>query len=70
MSWLDMGSYDSLATGTSFVKSIQDRQNILVNSPHEIAFRKGWISSDLLVSLIEKNPGSKYFQNLNEILDY
>lgn len=69
MSWLDMGSYDSLATGTSFVKSIQDRQNILVNSPHEIAFRKGLINSDLLASLIENNPGSQYYQNLNEILD-
>ena len=69
MSWLDMGSYDSLATGTSFVKSIQDRQNILVNSPHEIAFRKGFINSDLLASLIQNNPGSQYFQNLNEILD-
>ena len=69
MSWLDMGSYDSLATGTSFVKSIQDRQNILVNSPHEIAFRKGLINSDLLASLIENNPGSQYYQNLNEFLD-
>lgn len=69
MSWLDMGSYDSLATGTSFVKSIQDRQHILVNSPHEIAFRKGFINSDLLASLIQNNPGSQYFQNLNEILD-
>ena len=69
MSWLDMGSYNSLAAGTSFVKSIQDRQNILVNSPHEIAFRKGLINSDLLASLIENNPGSQYYQNLNEILD-
>ena len=69
MSWLDMGSYDSLATGTNFVKSIQDRQHILVNSPHEIAFRKGFINSDLLASLIQNNPGSQYFQNLNEILD-
>ena len=39
MSWLDMGSYDSLATGTSFVKSIQDSR-IYLSILHEIAFEK------------------------------
>ena len=42
--WFDMGSYDDFLTTSNFVNTIQAKQNILVCSPHEIAFRKGWVS--------------------------
>ena len=32
MSWLDMGSYESLISSSNFVKTLQDRQDILINS--------------------------------------
>lgn len=68
MSWHDMGSYDALTTSSNFVKTIQERQDLLVNSPHEIAFRKGWIAEDLILSLVEKNNQSQYFQSLKSSL--
>jgi len=69
MSWLDMGSYESLISSSNFVKTLQDRQDILVNSPHEISYRNGWITHDELIDLIEKNKDSSYFQELKEILN-
>jgi len=68
MSWLDMGSYESLISSSNFVKTLQDRQDILINSPHEISYRNGWISGDDLIKLAEKNKESSYFQELKEIL--
>ena len=40
---MDMGNYESLLNCSNFVRTIQERQNILVNSPHEISYRNGWI---------------------------
>jgi glucose-1-phosphate thymidylyltransferase len=42
--WMDMGTADNLFAATSYVKSVQERQGLLVSSIEEIAYRKGWIS--------------------------
>lgn len=69
MTWMDMGSYDSLINASSFVKTIQDKQDILINSPHEIAFRNNWISENDLKSIIKKNKDSQYFYELSKLLN-
>tara|TARA_A100001015_G_scaffold226174_1_gene255416 strand:- start:13 stop:891 length:879 start_codon:yes stop_codon:yes gene_type:complete len=69
MTWMDMGSYESLVNCSNFVRTIQERQNILVNSPHEIAFRNNWIAKKDIKKLFEKNPNSVYFINLFNNID-
>jgi glucose-1-phosphate thymidylyltransferase len=46
--WLDAGTPDSLMQAATFVQTIQTRQGMLVGSPEEVAFRKGFIDADQL----------------------
>ena len=69
MTWLDMGSYDSLITASNYVKTIQEKQDILINSPHEIALRNNWISANDIKSIIKKNKDSQYFYELSKLLN-
>ena len=68
MSWLDMGSYNAMISSSNFVKTLQERQDILINSPHEISYRNGWISHEDILNLVSKNKESGYFRNLEDIL--
>ena len=47
--WLDTGTIDSLSEAGNFVKTVQNMQGIMVSSPEEIAFRKGWINEEQLL---------------------
>ena len=44
--WLDTGTIDSLSEAGNFVKTVQNMQGIMVSSPEEIAYRKGWITKE------------------------
>lgn len=67
-SWFDMGTVDSFYNCSSFVKAIQQRQGLLICSPHEIAYRNGWISENELEKYISQIKGSEYSENLDLIL--
>lgn len=41
--WLDTGTHDSLLSASEFVRTIQVRQGLVLGSPEETAFRKGFI---------------------------
>jgi len=44
--WMDAGTPDSLFEASSFVKTIEKKQGILISSPEVIALNKNWISKD------------------------
>ena len=66
--WFDMGSNDDFFNCSQFVKTIQDRQGLLLCSPHEIAFRKGWIGIEQITSSIGKYKNSEYALTLERTL--
>jgi len=68
ISWLDMGSFNDLISATNFVKSIEDRQNLKVGCPEEIAWRNGWISKRKILSLGRKykNDYGKYLRDITK----
>jgi glucose-1-phosphate thymidylyltransferase len=41
--WLDTGTHASLLDAGNFVRTLEERQGLLVGSPDEIAYRQGWI---------------------------
>jgi glucose-1-phosphate thymidylyltransferase len=68
-SWLDTGTHDSLQEAGSFIATIQKRQSLLVACPEEIAFSRGWISADDVISLARpllKSAYGQYLQKLSE----
>ncbi|MCX7288911.1 MAG: glucose-1-phosphate thymidylyltransferase RfbA [Rhodobacterales bacterium] len=66
--WLDTGTPGSLLDAGNFVRTLQDRQGMLVGSPDEIAFRKGWIDRTGLAERAKAFGKSSYGAHLEAIL--
>ncbi len=49
--WLDTGTHASLLDAGNFVRMIEERQNVKIGCPEEIAFAEGWISDAQLREL-------------------
>lgn len=65
--WLDAGTHESLQQAGSFVQAIQERQGFKIACIEEIAFRKGFISSEHLKTLATKYAKNDYGKYLLEI---
>jgi len=66
--WLDTGTIDDLSAATELVRVVQSRQGMLIGSPEEVAYRKGWISSSELETLASQYTNSKYGIYLSDLL--
>ena len=67
--WLDTGTHESLLDAAQFVQTIEKRQGLKIACPEEIAFQKGWISSDELEALATPLKNSGYGAYLLSLLD-
>ncbi len=65
--WLDTGTMDSLVEATVFVQITEKRQGVKISAPEEIAFRKGWITKDVLMKSAEKYGKSPYGEHLRNV---
>lgn len=67
IAWLDTGTPESLLEASSFIHAVQSRQGLMVASPEETAWRKGYISTEQLKELVTpfaKNAYGQYLLNL------
>lgn len=66
--WLDTGTYDSLLDASVFIKTIEDRQGLKIGCIEEVAFRKGFIDKEKLLSLAGSfhNEYAAYLRNIAE----
>ncbi len=62
--WLDTGTHESLFDAARFVEVVEKRQGVQIAALEEIAWRKGWITSERLVELAEPMKGSSYGEYL------
>ncbi len=60
VAWLDAGTHESLLQAANFVQAVEDRQGLMISSPEEIAFRKGFIDREQLNALVEKLGKNSY----------
>lgn len=67
--WLDTGTFDSLMQASNFVQVIEKRQGIKVACIEEIAYRKGFIDRDHLISIATPLLKSGYGQYLMELAE-
>jgi glucose-1-phosphate thymidylyltransferase len=67
--WLDTGTHDALLDAAQFVRSIQHRQGLIVGSPEEIAYTKGFITADDLRRLAAQYGNSAYGRYLHWLVD-
>ena len=64
MAWLDTGTPDGMLKAAEFVEAVQDRQGFYVSCIEEIAWRRGFISAEQLLSLGEELKMTDYGQYL------
>ncbi len=69
IAWLDTGTHESLLEASSFVHTLQHRQGLLIGSPEETAFRRGFINPTELEKLAQPLKKSVYGQYLFNILE-
>ncbi len=65
--WLDTGTFSSLLEASQFVEVIENRQGLKIGCIEEVAFHKGYIDGDQLLSLAQpllKSGYGTYLMNL------
>ena len=69
VSWLDTGTHRSLHEASSYIEVLENRQGLKIACLEEIAFQKGYISKDQLLSLAEPMKKNEYGQYLIKVSD-
>lgn len=67
--WLDTGTHESLLEASTFIETIEKRQNLKVACLEEISYRMGYISKEQLIELaqpLKKNQYGQYLLRLAE----
>lgn len=62
--WLDTGTHESLLEASTFIETIEKRQNLKVACLEEIAYRMGYISREALIELAQPLKKNQYGQYL------
>lgn len=68
--WLDTGTHESLLEASTFIETIEKRQNLKVACLEEISYRMGYITREQLIELaqpLKKNNYGKYLLRLANV---
>ena len=69
MAWLDTGTHANLLEASNFVEVVQNRQGLYISCVEEIAYRKGFITKEKLLSLAEPLLKTDYGKYLVQIAE-
>ena len=64
MAWLDTGTPEGMLQASNFVQTMQERQGFYISCIEEIAWRRGFISTDQLMTLGEELGKTEYGEYL------
>ena len=69
MAWLDTGTPKGMLQAAQFVETVQDRQGFYVSCIEEIAWRRGFITTQQLVALGEELKMTDYGKYLRSVAE-
>lgn len=67
VAWLDTGTHDSLLDAANFIQILEERQSLKIGCLEEVAWRKGFITTEQLKALAQpmlKNGYGQYLLNI------
>lgn len=62
--WLDTGTMESLMEAATFVQTVQNRQDVVISAPEEIAYYERWITKEQLLETAAAYGKSPYGEHL------
>lgn len=68
--WLDTGTMETLLDASDFVRTIEQRQGVMISAPEEIAYINGWIGTDTLLESAWVYGKSPYGEHLRRVADH
>ncbi len=69
IAWLDTGTHEALLDASTFIRTIEERQGLMVACVEEIAFRMGYITSDDVLRIGRSMKGNSYGQYLLRLFE-
>ena len=69
MAWLDTGTHESMLQASNFVEAVQSTQGTYIACLEEIAYRKGWITSQQVIDLAKPLMKTGYGKYLVDIVE-
>ena len=67
MAWLDTGTHESLLQAANFIATLEQRQGLKASCIEEIAYKRGYITRDQLLSLARSLGRNQYGDYLERI---
>jgi glucose-1-phosphate thymidylyltransferase len=67
MAWLDTGTHEALLQASTFIQAIEERQDLKIACPEEVAYNMGYISADDVRRIgrsMERNEYGRYLLRL------
>ena len=69
MAWLDTGTPEGMLQASQFVATVQNRQGFYISCIEEIAWRRGWINDQQLLTIGTELKMTDYGQYLISLVD-
>ncbi len=67
--WLDTGTHESMLRASQFVRTVEENQGIKIACLEEIAYRKGFVSTENILQHLENIKDNMYYEYVKRILD-
>ena len=69
MAWLDTGTHEALLQASTFIQAIEERQDLKVACPEEVALNMGFVTAADVRRQAEGLRKSEYGQYLLRLVD-
>jgi glucose-1-phosphate thymidylyltransferase len=69
MAWLDTGTHEALLQASTFIQAIEERQDLKVASPEEVALNMGYVTREDVRRVGERMSKNEYGQYLLRLAD-
>jgi glucose-1-phosphate thymidylyltransferase len=69
MAWLDTGTHEALLQASTFIQAIEERQDLMVACPEEVALNMGYVDAEAVRKQAESLRKSEYGQYLLRLVD-
>jgi glucose-1-phosphate thymidylyltransferase len=69
VAWLDAGTHAALLEASNFVQAVEHRQGLMIASPEEIAYQRGYITAERVQGIAQRMGKTDYSAYLLRLIN-